>query len=104
MFSDEAWSAIRRSLDLSGRELEVVRGIFKDQTELAIAAALRISPHTVHTHIERLHHKLRVAGRMQLVLRVMDEFLHLTLSPQTQLPPICARWQVGACPLAQAGD
>jgi DNA-binding CsgD family transcriptional regulator len=102
MFSEDAWRAIGQSLKFSGRELEIVRGIFEDRTEFAIATDLHISPHTVHTHIERLHHKLRVANRVQLVLRVMDEFLSLTLSAQTNLPPICANWQVGVCPLSRA--
>lgn len=72
MFSDNAWEALSRSLNFSGREREIVRGIFNDRTEYSIASELGISPHTVHTHVERLHHKLRVANRVQLVLRVMD--------------------------------
>ena len=99
MFSEVAWEAIAKSLALSTRELQIVRGVFDDRIEYAIATDLKISPHTVHTHVERLHHKLQVADRVQLVLRVMDEFLRLTLSPQTKLPPICANWQVGGCPL-----
>ena len=100
MFSEVAWEAIANSLALSRRELQIVRGVFNDRIEYAIATELQISPHTVHTHVERLHHKLQVTNRVQLVLRVMDEFLRLTLSPQTKLPPICANWQVGVCPLS----
>jgi DNA-binding CsgD family transcriptional regulator len=99
MFSKRAWGAIASSLELSRRELEVVRGVFEDRTEYAIANDLQISPHTVHTHIERLHRKLRVANRVQLVLRVMNEFHGLTVFPQTKLPPICPNWQTGMCPL-----
>ncbi|MCU0784082.1 MAG: helix-turn-helix transcriptional regulator [Verrucomicrobia bacterium] len=102
LFSEDAWKAIGQSLKFSGRELEIVRGIFEDRTEYTIAADLNISPHTVHTHVDRLHHKLHVANRVQLVLRVTETFLSLTLSPQTNLPPICANWQVGVCPLARA--
>lgn len=101
MFSEAAWEAIAKSLELSSRELQIVRGVFDDQIEYAIASDLKISPHTVHSHVERLHHKLQVADRVQLVLRVMDEFLRLTLSPQTKLPPICANWRVGGCPLSR---
>ena len=101
VYSDSAWKAIGQSLALSGRELEIVRGVFEDRTEYAIATDLNISPHTVHTHVERLHHKLQVANRVQLVLRVMDEFLGLTVSPQANLPPICANRQAGVCPLMQ---
>lgn len=103
MFSDQAWKAIGQSLNFSGRELQIVRAIFDDRTEFAIASDLNISPHTVHTHVERLHHKLCVTDRVQLVLRVMDEFLDLTLSLQTKLPPICANWEVGKCPLSRVG-
>jgi len=102
MFSRTAWEAIAQSLRFSGRELEIVQGVFNDRTELAIAGDLTISPHTVHTHVERLHHKLRVGNRLQLVLRVMDEFLRLTLALHSKLPPICANWQVGECPLTRS--
>ncbi len=54
MFSPEAWTQIGRSLGLSGRQLQVVRGTFDDKTELAMAADLRISPSTVHTHVEAI--------------------------------------------------
>ncbi len=103
IFSENAWEALSRSLSFSGREREIVKGIFDDRTEYSIASELGISPHTVHTHVERLHHKLRVANRVQLVLRVMDEFLLLTLTPATKLPPICANREAGVCPLAPAG-
>jgi DNA-binding NarL/FixJ family response regulator len=99
MFPDRAWREIARSLKLSARELEIVRGVFDDRTDGAIAADLGISPHTVHTHIDRLHHKLAVADRVELVLRVMDEFLTLTVAPESTLPSICANRAAGRCPL-----
>jgi DNA-binding NarL/FixJ family response regulator len=73
IFSDHDWREIAHLLDLSKRQLEMVRAVFEDQTELAIASNLGISQHTVHTHFERLHRKLAVANRVQLVLRVMAE-------------------------------
>lgn len=99
MLSDQAWAEIARSLELSGRELQIVRGLFDDRIEYAIAADLGISPHTVHTHIERLHHKLAVPDRAQLLIRVIKEFLMLTTSPVSTLPPICANRAAGRCPL-----
>ena len=99
MFCDEAWNEIRRSLDLSGRELEIIRSKFDDQKECVIAANLGISPRTVHTHIERLHHKLGVTNRSQLFVRIMHEFLALTVCPDKRLPPICANRAAGRCPL-----
>jgi DNA-binding NarL/FixJ family response regulator len=99
MLSEQAWQEIARSLKLSGQELQIVRGVFDDCTEFAIADNLNVSPHTVHTHCERLYHKLAVTDRVKLVLRVMDEFLALTAASGTSLPPICANWAAGRCPL-----
>jgi DNA-binding CsgD family transcriptional regulator len=98
MFCPPAWAAIAGSLQLSGRELQLVRGVFDDQKDLAIASALGISVHTIHTHFERLHHKLAVNGRPQLIQRVMQEFLALTAAPGSVLPPICACRTTGHCP------
>ncbi|HUJ11840.1 MAG TPA: helix-turn-helix transcriptional regulator [Verrucomicrobiae bacterium] len=99
MFSEQAWQEIARSLALSPRELQIVRGIFNDHTEFAIAADLGMSVHTVHTHIHRLHRKLGVTDRVGLILRVTNEFLTLTAAPESTLPSICANRTAGRCPL-----
>jgi len=99
MFSEEAWGQIAHSLKLSGRELQIVREVFDDHTEFAIANNLNLSPHTVHTHCERLYHKLAVTDRVKLVLRVTNEFFTLTFAPESSLPPICANRAAGRCPL-----
>jgi DNA-binding CsgD family transcriptional regulator len=99
MLSEQAWIEIARSLVLSPRELEIVRGVFDDRTEFALAADLGISPHTVHTHIERLHQKLGVTDRVEVVMRIMQEFIALTVAPGTVLPSICANRAAGCCPL-----
>jgi DNA-binding CsgD family transcriptional regulator len=80
MFSDQAWREMARRLQLSGRELLIVRGIFDDRVEAAIAADLGISPHTVHTHLGRLHRKLAAGTRTQIILLVVQEFMALTSS------------------------
>ena len=90
---------IKCSLDLSGRELQLVRGVFDDDTDFSIASFLGISPHTVHTHFERLHNKLGVADRARLILRVVNEFLALTASPGSILPPVCPGRADARCPL-----
>ncbi len=65
------WDAAENTLHLSGREREIAEAVFDDRTESAIARELGISPHTVHTHVERLYRKLSVASRTQLVLRLV---------------------------------
>jgi ATP/maltotriose-dependent transcriptional regulator MalT len=99
MFSNQAWEEIARNLKLSARELQIVRGVFDDRTEFTIASDLSVSPHTIHTYCERLYHKLAVTDRVRLILRVVDEFLLLTSTPETVLPPICANRVAGRCPL-----
>jgi len=98
LFSPEAWKRLAESLRLSDRQLQIVLGSFDDKTESAMAADLRISPSTVPTHVERLHHKLAVADRSQLVLRVTQEFMALTATPGSGLPPICANRGSYRCP------
>ena len=99
MFSNQAWQEIAHSLKLSVRELQIVRGAFDDHTESTIAADLGISPHTVHTHFERLHFKLAVKSRVELVLRVTNEFFTLTAPSDSALPPISTNRAAGRCPL-----
>lgn len=99
IFSEHAWVAIARSLKLSAREMQIVRGIFDDDTDLGIAQHLGISLHTVHTHVERLHHKLAITDRPQLLLRVLQEFLSLTVAGE-HLPPLCANHASRCCPFS----
>jgi DNA-binding NarL/FixJ family response regulator len=101
MLSEQAWSAIASSLDLSLRQLEIVKAVFDDAKESAIAEALGISTHTVHTHLERIHQKLGVHDRVELVLLVLAEFLRLTAATPSALPPICGRRMSGECPFQQ---
>ena len=99
MFSKQAWDGIAGSLKLSGRELQIIKDVFDDRTESAIAAHYGVSPHTIHTYCERLYRKLAVTDRVKLVLRVTDEFLALTVASGSILPPICANRVAGRCPL-----
>ena len=71
----DAWKVIANSLSISNRELQIIQGIFDDRKELAIADELKISMHTVHTHLERLYRKLGVSSRVALVLYILSEYL-----------------------------
>ena len=101
ILSKRAWAALARSLNLSAREQQLVRGVFDDATDFSIAAALGISAHTVHTHFERLHLKLGVANRAQLILRLMAEVLSLMASADGGLPPLCSHYNSNGCPLTR---
>ena len=75
--SETAWTAIIRSLRLSAREAEVVELLLSGQTEKAMATTLKISRHTVHTHLERLYRKLGVTDRCQVVVRIFEQYVEL---------------------------
>ena len=80
ILSPNAWRRIANSLRISDRELQIIQEIFDDQKESAIARDLRISVHTVHTHLERLYRKLGVSTRGGLILYILAEYLS-SLSP-----------------------
>jgi DNA-binding CsgD family transcriptional regulator len=75
LLTEEDWARTARTLRLSGRELEIVREVFDNHTEHAMAANHFIADGTVHTHLKRLYHKLAVTTRVALVLRVMEAVL-----------------------------
>lgn len=101
MLSKQAWEEIARYLKLSGREVQMAKGIFDGATDGQISDSLGISEHTVHTHFNRLFNKLDVSTRVGVVLRVIEELFTLTLSPASTLPSICREQKAGRCPLCR---
>lgn len=73
----ESWKGIGIALRLSPRELEVVRSVFEYGADPLIAVRLGISPHTVHTHLDRIYRKLDLGSRCDLVLRVFETYIAL---------------------------
>lgn len=99
LFSPDVWLQIGQRLVLSERELQIVQCIFDDRHENQIARELDISGHTVHTHLERLYHKLGVGSRVELVICIARCHLLLCLEPGNPVPPVCCRYGSGRCPL-----
>ena len=97
LLSAHAWLEIARALDITQRELQIIQAVFDNQHETEIAQRFRISPHTVHMHLNRLFRKLNVTSRTELVLRIVQELVTLTLSETAVLPPICPRHHTGKC-------
>lgn len=71
------WTGIARLLGLSERERQVVHGLFEGKTESRIAAELKISARTVHSHLERIYRKLDVHERLGFARRVFGAYLTL---------------------------
>lgn len=97
LLTDHAWHEIGRTLGITKRELQIVQSVFDNQHEADIAKRFKISPHTVHMHLNRLFKKLNVTSRTELVLRIVEQMVALTLSETAVLPPICPRHHTGKC-------
>ncbi len=97
LLSEHAWLEIARTLGITRRELQIVQSVFDNQHEADIAKRFEISPHTVHMHLNRLFKKLTVTSRTELVLRIVEQMITITLSETAVLPPICPRYHTGVC-------
>jgi DNA-binding CsgD family transcriptional regulator len=79
---DDVWRAIAASLGLSEREAQIARLLLSDDNrEDTIATVLAISPHTVHTHLERLYRKLGVTSRCHVVARIFRRYVEMAATP-----------------------
>ncbi len=97
LLSAHAWNEIGAKLRLTKREMQIVQSVFDNLSEAGIAKRLVISEHTVHTHLNRLFKKLTVSTRTELVLRIMEQMISLTLDKTGVLPPICRHHHSGGC-------
>lgn len=59
-------SAILESVRMTPREREVINCIAEGQSNKAIASELRISPHTVKSHVRNIMEKLELHTRLQI--------------------------------------
>jgi DNA-binding NarL/FixJ family response regulator len=75
LFNEKRWRWIADRLELSRRELQIVRLVFEDEQDRAIAGELGVSLNTLRTQFKRLYLKLGVSSRVGLVLQVLGEHL-----------------------------
>ncbi len=88
LLSEAEWDSVAGSLQLSGREFQIVRHLFDGHPEASVSEALGMSAHTVHTHIERLYLKLHVHRRADLVLRVFAAYIALASAGLASAPSV----------------
>ena len=98
--NEAAWGRLAGRLRLSPREIQVLQAVLEDRKESAIAVRLTMSPHTVHTHMERMRAKLSVRSREELIVKILTVFLLMTAEPESPLAPICGNRASGRCPLS----
>jgi DNA-binding NarL/FixJ family response regulator len=92
-----ALDGLQRAVDgdgLSPRETDVLRLTALGFTCAEISHELHLSPRTIETHRERIHHKLGLAKRWQLVRYALDHSLignSTAAHPSTSVPVALAR-------------
>jgi DNA-binding CsgD family transcriptional regulator len=72
LVSKRQWNSIAERLDLTERELEVVKLLFEQKTRDEIAKKLELKPRTIRHHMENIHVKLGVNNRVGVVLRIIQ--------------------------------
>ena len=65
------WEVIRDHFNLSSREAEVVKMMFRDATERDMATCLKVSVHTVHKYRARVFKKLHAHSPTGVIVRVL---------------------------------
>ncbi len=75
MFGSDAWAAAARSLNLSTRDDDLLRALFTGKSEKQAAEALSVSKRAVHARLERLHRRLGVRSRTELMSTVLAALL-----------------------------
>jgi DNA-binding NarL/FixJ family response regulator len=60
--------SITRIKKLSAREQEVLKLLVEGRSNIEIAAALHLSPHTIKTHVRSIMNKFGVSERVQVAV------------------------------------
>lgn len=67
------WTKIEADLPLTKRECEIAELLLEGVSPKNIAERLYISVATVYTHIARIHTKLHVSSRQELLIKLIDQ-------------------------------
>lgn len=76
------WFQVRQRLGISQREVDILRLLFDGCSEKQVADRLSIAEGTVHAHLTRLHLRLQVCNRAQLLVKVFAALTAPSNSPQ----------------------
>ena len=72
MFTAAQWTEIEVTLDVTHREIDVIRLILAHESEQEVARDLSIALSTVHSHMRRIYKKLDINCRSELIERVYE--------------------------------
>jgi DNA-binding NarL/FixJ family response regulator len=86
MLSDAEWDMVGKKLRLTEREVQVLRGVFAEQTDDAIAIELGITPRTVRAHLEKLYRKCNCRTRCGAIVSAFKMFMIHRIPPNAKGP------------------
>lgn len=67
----DCWSRAAAALRLTTKDVEVLQALFRGDNEKEAAARLGVARRTFHGRLERLHVRLGVRSRVELLLRIL---------------------------------
>jgi len=74
-FEAARWDRATTALGVSLKELEVIRALFRGDSEKEAAVRLALPQRTVHARLERVHARLGVRTRTELLVTVLAAVL-----------------------------
>ena len=69
---DAPWQAIKLTLCLSEKQLQIVQCMFLGLTEEGVARELNVSRATIHHHLAHIYRKTGVTTRMELSTHISE--------------------------------
>jgi len=88
IFSDRVWVVLGDTLGLTETQLQIIRAVFDESTEYAMAANLGVSIDKIRSELSHIHRKLGTQDRVELALLVMAEFIRLFGDPEADPPSV----------------
>ena len=70
LVSNQEWIQLTQSLELSPRQVDIVKQLLRGESDKQISRELKISVSTVRTHLGRLFQKFGINDRVELVLYI----------------------------------
>ncbi|MFA5865346.1 MAG: helix-turn-helix transcriptional regulator [Phycisphaerae bacterium] len=74
IFTDSEWSTLTAEYSLSRRQNQILQAVFLGLENKEIGTRLKISYHTVRTHLKRLFIRFESANRTDLILNIFAVF------------------------------
>ena len=73
VFDKRQWSLLQSRYELTPREVQIADLVCQGLRNSRIAESLHIRPATVQVHVRNIYRKLRVRGKINMLLKFLNE-------------------------------